>query len=549
MVAIKSRLAQLSAEQADAVDSRYKLAAGVKRQMNKVFPTHWSFMLGEIALYSFIVLLLSGIYLTLYFDPSMTEVVYNGPYQPLRGLHMSRAYESALQISFEVRGGLFVRQIHHWAALLFACAIIIHMLRIFFTGAFRRPRELNWVIGSLLLILAMFEGYFGYSLPDDLLSGTGLRVAMGGITMSLPVVGTWIQWALFGGDFPGTIIIPRLYIIHVLLFPGIILGLIAIHLAVVWYQKHTQFPGPGRTEKNVVGIRIMPVFAAHGGAFMAMVVAVLALMGGLLQINAIWNYGPYNPSQVSAGSQPDFYMLWTEGLARIFPPWELYFGRYMVPAVVWVALTMLVVLAVMTAYPWIEKRLTKDDAHHNLLQRPRDAPVRTGIGAMAVAFYVVLTLSGCNDIIALVFHISLNATTWMGRMGVLILPPVAYYVAYRFCLGLQRSDRQVLEHGIETGVVRRLANGEYIEVHQPLGPVDSHGHPIPLQYQGAPMPKKMNKLGSAGRPGTGSLLRADPVAQSDAFSRAEHESEATQLAVLKAEQERARGDGNGAGPH
>ncbi|TSE01185.1 cytochrome bc complex cytochrome b subunit [Skermania sp. ID1734] len=538
-----SKIATLAAHQADAVDSRYKLAAGMKRQMNKVFPTHWSFMLGEIALYSFIVLLLSGVYLTLFFDPSMTEVVYDGPYQPLRGIHMSRAYESALQISFEVRGGLFVRQIHHWAALLFACSIIIHMLRIFFTGAFRRPREANWVIGSLLLVLAMFEGFFGYSLPDDLLSGIGLRAAMSGIVLSFPVIGTWIHWALFGGDFPGTIMIPRLYIVHVLLFPGIILGLIAIHLALVWYQKHTQFPGPGRTENNVVGIRIMPVFAAKGGAFMALVIGVLALMGGLLQINPIWNLGPYNPSQVSAGSQPDFYMLWTEGLARIFPPWELYFGRYMVPAVVWVALTMGVVLILMTAYPWIEKRLTKDDAHHNLLQRPRDVPVRTGIGAMAIAFYVVLTLSACNDIIALKFDISLNATTWMGRIGVLILPPVAYYVAYRFCLGLQRSDRQVLEHGIETGVIKRLPHGEYIEVHQTLGPVDEHGHPIPLEYQGATVPKKMNKLGSAGRPGTGSLLRADPVAQSDAFAHAEHEGEMTQLAILKAEQDRAHGNG------
>ncbi|MEV6219471.1 cytochrome bc complex cytochrome b subunit [Nocardia sp. NPDC051833] len=536
-------MSTLVANQANEMDERYRAAAFMKRSINKVFPTHWSFLLGEIALYAFIILLLSGIYLTLYFDPSMAHVTYDGSYQPLRGVGMSRAYETALNISFEVRGGLFVRQIHHWAALLFAASIIIHLFRIFFTGAFRKPREANWVIGSLLLILAMFEGFFGYSLPDDLLSGTGLRAAFGGITMSLPVIGTWMHWLMFGGDFPGDIIIPRLYIAHVLLLPGIILALIGAHVALVWYQKHTQFPGPGRTENNVVGARIVPVFAADQGAFFAFTLGIVGIMGGILQINPIWNLGPYNPSQVSAGSQPDFYMMWTDGLARLMPPWELYLGRYTVPAVVWVALIMGLVFTLLIAYPWIEKRLTGDrTAHHNLLQRPRDVPVRTAIGAMAIAFYVVLTLSCVNDIIALKFDISLNATTWIGRIGVLLLPPLAYFVAYRFCIGLQRSDRAVLEHGIETGVIKRLPHGEYIEVHQPLGPVDDHGHAVPLEYQGAPVPKKMNKLGSAGKPGTGSFLRPDPKAESDAYFANEHAEEHKMLTALAEEQARANGD-------
>ncbi|MEV0080634.1 cytochrome bc complex cytochrome b subunit [Nocardia neocaledoniensis] len=540
-------MSTLVANQANEMDERYRAAAFVKRSINKVFPTHWSFLLGEIALYAFIILLLSGVYLTLFFDPSMAHVTYDGAYQPLRGVGMSRAYETALNISFEVRGGLFVRQIHHWAALLFAASIIIHLFRIFFTGAFRKPREANWVIGSLLLILAMFEGFFGYSLPDDLLSGTGLRAAFGGITMSLPVIGTWMHWLMFGGDFPGDIIIPRLYIAHVLLLPGIILALIGAHVALVWYQKHTQFPGPGRKETNVVGARIVPVFAADQGAFFAFTLGIVGIMGGVLQINPIWNLGPYNPSQVSAGSQPDFYMMWTDGLARLMPPWELYLGRYTVPAVVWVALVMGLVFTLLIAYPWIEKRLTGDTtAHHNLLQRPRDVPVRTAIGAMAIAFYVVLTLSCVNDIIALKFDISLNATTWIGRIGVLLLPPLAYFVTYRFCIGLQRSDRAVLEHGIETGVIKRLPHGEYIEVHQPLGPVDDHGHPIPLEYQGAAVPKKMNKLGSAGKPGTGSFLFADPKAESDAYFANEHAEEHKMLTALAEEQAR---DDNGSHGH
>ena len=531
-------IADRLATQAEGVDSRYHLAAGMRRQINKVFPTHWSFLLGEVALYSFIILLLSGTYLTLFFDPSMAHVVYDGAYQPLNGVTMSRAYETTLNISFEVRGGLFVRQIHHWAALLFAASIIVHMMRIFFTGAFRRPREANWVIGCFLLLLAMFEGFFGYSLPDDLLSGTGVRAAMSGIVLGIPLVGTWVQWALFSGEFPGDIIIPRLYVLHILIFPAIILGLIGAHLALVWYQKHTQFPGPGRTEKNVVGVRILPVFAAKGGAFFAIITGLLALMSGVFQINAVWNIGPYNAAQVSAGSQPDIYMMWTDGFARLMPPWELYLGNYTIPAIFWVVAVIGVVFTLLFAYPWIEKALTGDDAHHNLLQRPRDTPVRTAIGAMALTFYIILTISCMNDIIALKFHISLNATTWMGRIGLLVLPPLVYFITYRWALSLQRSDREVLEHGIETGIIRREPAGAYIEIHQPLGPVDEHGHPIPLPYQGAALPKRMNKLGSAGAPGSGSLLVPDSAEEQSLNERLAHEQHLEEKKALIALQEK-----------
>ncbi|MDT8914390.1 ubiquinol-cytochrome c reductase cytochrome b subunit [Amycolatopsis sp. PS_44_ISF1] len=499
------------------------MAKGLRHQFNKVFPTHWSFLLGEIALYSFIILLLSGVYLTLFFDPSMEEVVYHGSFQNMQGLEMSKAFASTLDISFDVRGGLFVRQLHHWAALIFVASMMVHMLRIFFTGAFRRPREANWVIGSLLLVLGMFEGFFGYSLPDDLLSGTGIRATLSGIVLSVPVIGTWIHWALFGGEFPGTEIIPRLYTIHILLVPGIMLALIGAHLALVWYQKHTQFPGVRRKETNVVGIRIMPVFALKGGAFFTLVIGVLALMSGLFQINPVWNFGPYNPAQVSAGSQPDFYMAWADGMLRIWPAWEVYLGNYTIPAVFFPgAVGMPVLIGLLLAYPFLERRLSKDTAHHNLLQRPRDAPVRTALGAMALGFFLVIELSGFNDIIADQFDISLNATTWAGRIGVLLVPPVAYYLTYRLCLGLQRADREVLEHGVETGIIKRLPHGEFIEVHQPLGGVDGHGHAVALAYQGASVPKKMNKLGTAGHAVPGSLWTPDPPEESAALHRASH---------------------------
>jgi ubiquinol-cytochrome c reductase cytochrome b subunit len=541
-------LAEIAAKQGDDIDSRYHPSAAVRRQLNKVFPTHWSFLLGEIALYSFIVLLITGVYLTLFFDSSMAEVTYHGVYQPLRGVEMSKAFASALDISFEVRGGLFVRQVHHWAALMFAAAIMVHLARIFFTGAFRRPRETNWVIGSLLLILAMFEGYFGYSLPDDLLSGIGVRAALSSISLGMPVIGTWLHWALFGGDFPcgglgyqcsaDGVLLPRMYALHILLLPGIILALIGVHLAMLWFQKHTDFPGPGKTETNVVGVRVMPIFAVKSGAFFALITGILGLMGGLLQINPIWQLGPYKPSQVSAGSQPDFYMMWTEGLARIWPAWEFYPFGHTIPAAVAVALIMGLVFTLLIAWPFIEAKVTGDRAHHNLLQRPRDVPVRTAIGAMAIAFYMVLTLAAMNDVIALKFHISLNATTWIGRIGMVVLPAIVYYITYRWCVGLQRSDRAVLEHGIETGIIKRLPHGAYIELHQPLGPVDEHGHPIPLEYQGAAVPKRMNKLGSAGAPGTGSFLTADPISEHEAITEAEHTSERKALTALREYQER-----------
>ncbi len=521
-----SGLAAKAGKTADELDQRFHLAAGMRRQINKVFPTHWSFMLGEIALNSFVVLLLSGTYLALFFDPSMAEVEYQGPFQNLRGIEMSRAYESTLELSFEVRGGLFIRQVHHWAALLFVAALVAHMFRTFFTGAFRKPRETNWSIGVTIAILAGLEGLTGYSLPDDLLSGTGLRI-ISAITMSPPVIGTWAHWAIFGDEFPGEVIIPRFYIIHVLVIPGILLALIAVHLGLVWYQKHTQFPGPGRTERNVVGVRILPIFAVKAGGFAMVNIGVICIMAGLFQINPVWNFGPYNPAQVSAASQPDWYVGWLDGSARLWPAWELYLGDYMIPASFWPTMVIPGIMFTLAAmYPAIERKLTKDYATHNLLQRPRDVPVRAGLGMMAISFMFVLLLSGGNDVIAYIFDISLNATTWAGRIGLLLLPPAAYYVTYRICLGLQRADRAILEHGIETGIIKRLPHGEFIEVHQPLGGVDEHGHAIPLEYQGARVPKRMNQLGSAGSPVPGSLLRPDPSEQTRALEKARHEAAA-----------------------
>jgi len=474
---------------AGRLDDDLHIASPVRKIMNKVFPDHWSFLLGEIALWSFVILLLTGTFLTFFFDPSMEEVVYNGSYVPLRGVTMSRAFESSLEISFDVRGGLFIRQMHHWSALIFMAGIIVHMFRTFFTGAFRRPRELNWIIGVMLFWLGFTEGFAGYSLPDDALSGTGLRIA-NAIVMSVPVIGSWAASSLFGGEFPGTVIVPRLYILHVLLVPAILVALITAHLVLLLLQKHTQWPGPGRTNHNVVGERMVPRYAAKMGGFFMMVFAVTALMGGLFQINPIWLFGPYEASVVSAASQPDWYVMFLDGSTRLFPAWEIRAFGYTVPPLFWPTVMLPGILTVLPAlYPYIEARFVKDKSVHHLLQRPRDVPTRTALGAMAIAFYVVLLLSGGNDVIADKFDISLNATTWMGRIGLLLLPPLAFWAVYRICLGLQQHDREVLAHGVETGIIRRLPDGRFVEIHQPLSAKE-------LEYAGWAVPKKMNRLGA-----------------------------------------------------
>lgn len=451
------------------VDDRLSTSSFFKRNLNKVFPEHWSFMLGEIALYSFIILLLTGTYLTFWFKPSMIEIIYNGSYIPLRGVKMSEAYASTLDISFDVRGGLLMRQIHHWAALFFVGAMSVHMLRIFFTGAFRKPREINWVIGVVLLTMGLIEGFAGYSLPDDLLSGTGLRIAQG-IILSIPVIGSYASLYLFGGEFPGADFIPRLYSIHILLVPGLILALITMHLMMIWYQKHTQFPGEGRTEKNVVGYPLMPIYMAKAGGFFFVVFGFTTLLSALVAINPIWIYGPYNPSEVSAGSQPDWYIGFLEGALRMMPNLEpVIFGHplslnILIPALVLPG----IMFTLLGLYPWIEQWATGDKREHHLLDRPRDVPTRTGLGVMALVFYCLLWANGGNDIIAVGFNLSINAITWFMRVAIFVLPPIAFVITKRICLALQRRDREKLVHGRETGQILRLPHGEFIEIHGPV---------------------------------------------------------------------------------
>jgi ubiquinol-cytochrome c reductase cytochrome b subunit len=468
------------------------------KNLKKVFPDHWSFMLGEIILYSFIVVLITGVFLTLFYKPSMVEVIYDGSYVPLKGIEMTEAYASTLQISFDVRGGLLIRQMHHWAALIFVAAMVVHAFRVFFTGAYRKPREINWLIGVALLVLALAAGFTGYSLPDDLLSGTGLQIIRG-IIQSIPVVGTWAAFLVFDGEFPGTDIISRLYMAHILLVPGLILALVTVHLMMVWYQKHTQFPGQGRTNENVVGYPLMPVYMAKAGGFFFVVFGLIALLSGLVNINPVWIFGPYTPDQVSAGTQPDWYIGWLDGALRLMPNWESVIAGYtlswnvLIPSVVIPG----ILFTALALYPFLESWATGDKREHHLLDRPRNAPVRTGIGVMAIVFYGLLWIGGGNDLVATTFDMSINAISWALRIGLIVLPPIAFIITKRICLSLQRRDREKLLHGYETGRVLRLPHGEFIEVHAPVNNKERAVLEAKLgaNYEPLPAPQKTDASG------------------------------------------------------
>jgi len=451
------------------LDDRFHGAKGVRVLMKKVFPDHWSFMLGEIALWSFVILLLTGTYLALFFQPSSAPVMYHGSYTKLDGIAMSQAYQSTLNISFDIRGGLLIRQIHHWAALMFMVAIMAHMLRVFFTGAYRKPREINWLIGIGLFTLGMIEGLFGYSLPDDQLSGAGLRILFG-VFEGIPIVGTYLMFFLFGGQFPGSDIIPRMYILHVFLIPGIILALVTAHLFIMFHQKHTQMPMMGNTEKNVVGQPFFPYFLLKGQAWFFFIFGMLVVLATFAQINPIWLYGPYTPLAISSASQPDFYMGLLEGALRMMPAWEINFlGHTLSLSVLIPGLLIIgIFFTVAALWPFFEQWATGDKSFHHVNDRPRNAPVRTAFGVAGISWYLILLLEGANDVLADHFDIPLYTVTWIARIAFFVVPIGGYFVTKRICLGLQRKDANLLTHGVEIGIIRQLPNGEFIEEERPL---------------------------------------------------------------------------------
>lgn len=412
------------------------------KALRYVFPDHWSFLFGEIALYAFVILIATGTYLALFFDPSVAHTVYEGSYAPVRGQRVTDAYRSAVDLSFDVRAGLLMRQVHHWAANVFLCAITIHLLRVFFTGAFRRPRTANFRVGLVLLGLALIEGYMGYSLIDDLLSGMGLAIGYS-TALSIPFVGGTIGTLVWGGDFPGSgEWISRFYLGHVFLLPAALATLIAIHLALIARAHHSQFRGPGRTERNVVGSPMWPGYMLRSlGLFLA-TAAVLVLLGGLAQINPIWQWGPYELWRSTNGAQPDWYLGWLIGALRIMPNWEIVIGGWhVVPNPFFGGVVFpTIVIGTLWLWPTVERLLTGDIEEHNLLDRPRDRPWRTAVGAAMVAWVALMFFFGAADRLLVSMGVSYEAQLILARVAVFALPAAVFWITKRGCEELRRVD-------------------------------------------------------------------------------------------------------------
>ena len=456
------------------IDERTGASPGLKVALRYVFPEHWSFMLGEIALYAFVVLVGSGTFLAFFFQSSTVDTVYTGSYAPLHGETVSAAYDSTLRLSLDVPAGLLMRQTHHWAALVFVAAIVTHLMRVFFTAAFRKPRDVNWAIGVTMLMLAVLEGFCGYSLPDDLLSGMGLAIAYG-VALSIPVVGANLALLIWGGQYPGIHeLTSRLLILHVFVLPAAIATLIVLHLASVMRHHHTQFREPGRTERNVVGAPLWPAYALRSLGLLCLVAAVLFLLGGLVQINPIWQWGPYEPYLSTNGAQPDWYLGWLIGGLRLMPSLEIRFwGHTWIPNPFWGgAFFPLVVFGTLYAIPWLDRRLTRDRRRHDLLDRPRDNPRRTALGAGFFTWVAAVFFAGSADRVLIDFGIPYEAQIWVGRTWVFVAPVVVYVVTLRICRELLRSEARPLR-GWTGRRVRRTSQGGFEPVEREPEPVSA----------------------------------------------------------------------------
>jgi ubiquinol-cytochrome c reductase cytochrome b subunit len=459
-----------------SLERRTGLAPAVRFVMRYVFPDHWSFLLGEIALYCFVILIATGIYLALYFDPSTATATYEGSYAPLHGVQMSHALASTIHLSLDVKAGLLIRQTHHWAALVFVASITLHLLRVFFTGAFRKPRDLTWYVGLTLLMASVLEGFLGYSLPGDLLSGMGLAIAYS-VALSIPFVGAKVALLIWGGAFPGAgVFESRVYIAHVFLVPGLLAALIGVHLGLVALLRHTQFPGPGRTEQNVVGTPLWPAYALRSLSLFAATAAVLFGLGGLVQINPVWQWGAYEPWLATNGAQPDWYLGWLIGALRIAPPVELtLWGRTIIPNPFFGGILFpTVVFGTLFLWPALERRTTGDHAEHHLLDRPRDHPTRTALGAAFFTWVATLFFAGAADRIFVTFGIAYTTQVWFFRAAAIVLPVLVFLAVRKTCRELAESGARPLR-GFSGQIVTRRDDGSFAAVAGAAEPPDPPG--------------------------------------------------------------------------
>jgi ubiquinol-cytochrome c reductase cytochrome b subunit len=441
-------------------EQRLGSSGGIKMMLRYVFPDHWSFLIGEIALYSFLVLIGTGIFLAMYYEPGDSQVIYHGPYVPLVGEQMSAAYRSVMDISFSVPAGQLFRQAHHWAADVFIAAIVTHLIRILFTGAYRKPRDFNFYVGLMMLMLALVEGFAGYSLIDDLLSGMGLAIAYA-VALSFPGFGAQLGYLVWGGPLPGSSsFFPRLELFHILLVPMALSVLITIHLVMIMRQHHSQFPGPGRKERNVVGTPLWPAYALRSIGLMLAVAGVLFLLGGLVQINPIWEWGPYHPYLSENGAQPDWYIGWLIGALRLMPNYEPAIGNYtIIPNPFWGGAGFpLLVFGILFAWPSLERRFSRDNRRHDLLHRPRDRPTHTALLAALLSWVFIIFAIGAADRTFFRLHFGYVSMIHFWRAAVWVVPIVVFFATRQVCRNLQRRRSHPLR-AWQGAIVRRAPDG------------------------------------------------------------------------------------------
>ncbi|ELZ32547.1 menaquinol-cytochrome c reductase cytochrome b subunit precursor [Halogeometricum pallidum JCM 14848] len=452
----------------DWLDRRFDLDGG-RSFLGKAFPAEDSFLLGEVALFCFVVLALTGMFLGMFFEPSTSDVEYEGSVAAFQGQEVPEAFASVLHITYDIPFGMFIRRMHHWAAHLFVASIGLHMLRVFFTGAYRNPREANWVVGTGLAGLAMGAAYTGYALPFDEFAATATGIGYN-LATSVPFAGDVLGKVVFGGEFPSSATIPRLYFLHVLVIPVAIAGLLAIHMAILVRQKHTEAPrdddvvGPSPPRSNrvtdgdavgdggaagtvdrdddsvVVGLPAFPNQAAVSVVVFFLTLATLAVLGGFLPVHNIAEYGPNNPAGTPELIMPDWFLMWVYGFLKLLPSWMSFTvpvaGVHVSTEFIGGIVLPTLVFGAVAVWPFVDYRA--DPVHFTA--NPLDRPRQTAVGVAAIQFIMIASIAGMNNLLSRALGVETGVVNPVLTAALVAVPAVSGYLTYRLLDGGEGAD-------------------------------------------------------------------------------------------------------------
>ncbi|MEF8822179.1 MAG: cytochrome bc complex cytochrome b subunit [Halovenus sp.] len=439
-------------------DDRLDLEGG-RSILGKAFPAEDSFLLGEVALFCFVLLVLSGMFLGFFYEPSISNVEYEGSVAEYQGEEMPESYVSVLNITYDVPFGMLLRRMHHWAAHLMVASMALHMLRVFFTGAYRNPRELNWVVGTALAGATMFAAYTGYALPFDEFASTAVGIGYN-VALSIPIIGETVANIAFGGSFPSSATIPRFYFLHILVLPLVIAGLIGVHMAILVRQKHTEAQrdedvmpagptraavdrrtavegdsasggtaadggspsdsgtaadggavahGGGATKSRsrqvdrdddsvVVGLPAFPNQVAVSAVVFFLTLATLSLLAGFLPVHNIAEYGPNDPASTPSLIMPDWFLMWGYGFLKLIPSWMSFdlLGIHFSAEFIGGLLLPGIIFGVVALWPFIDY----DEKPVHFTADPLERPFQTAVGVAAVLFIMIASIAGMDVIVA-----------------------------------------------------------------------------------------------------------------------------------------------------